>query len=264
MDSPLRFTRVPALDVELLHTIRLTHHYPPHLHEEYSIGVVLHGTETITVGGVHVAGPGSVMIMNADEVHANDSADVEYITMKVRPRVMRRVAMELGGSDRPIRFPVPVFEDAEVFSSLRDLLLSLEEETMSKLEAESAFVTSMALLLPAPHRTGRGRIAIAREYLKSHFAGDVSLAELARMAELSPFHLLRVFREEVGVPPHEYQMQLRVAHARKLLRSGEGIADAALQTGFFDQSHLSRSFKRIVGMTPGRYAARSKIVQYEG
>ena len=56
-------------------------------------------------------------------------------------------------------------------------------------------------------------------------------------------------------------MQLRVAYARKLIRDGESISEAALATGFCDQSHLSRTFKRIVGLTPGQYIARSKIVQ---
>jgi AraC-like DNA-binding protein len=81
---------------------------------------------------------------------------------------------------------------------------------------------------------------------------------------MSPFYLLRVFHNAVGVPPHEYQTQVRIAQARKLIRKGMSISQVALTTGFFDQSHLYRNFKRIVGVTPGQYLSQSKIVQYTG
>jgi AraC-like DNA-binding protein len=70
---------------------------------------------------------------------------------------------------------------------------------------------------------------------------------------LSPFHLLRVFRNRAGFPPHEYQTQVRIAHARRLIRAGVPLSQTAVETGFFDQSHLSRNFKRIVGVTPRQY-----------
>ena len=104
-------------------------------------------------------------------------------------------------------------------------------------------------------------IKLVRDYLKSHYAENVSLAQLTSIANLSPFYLLRVFHNQVGFPPHEYQTQVRIAHARKLLLEGKSISQAALETGFCDQSHLSRNFKRIVGSTPGQYLSQSNIVQ---
>jgi AraC-like DNA-binding protein len=74
--------------------------------------------------------------------------------------------------------------------------------------------------------------------------------------QLSPFHLLRVFRAAVGLPPHAYQIQLRVARAKELLRAGMPIAAVAVEVGFVDQSHLTRHFKRLVGVPPGRYRVR--------
>jgi AraC-like DNA-binding protein len=81
----------------------------------------------------------------------------------------------------------------------------------------------------------------------------VTLRALARFAGLSAFHLCRVFREAVGMPPHAYQTQIRVRRAKSLLAAGVPIARAAAEAGFYDQSHLTRHFKRIVGLTPGRY-----------
>jgi AraC-like DNA-binding protein len=105
---------------------------------------------------------------------------------------------------------------------------------------------------------------LAREYLEDNLGRSVPLEELARLANLSPFHLARVFRDEVGMPPHAYQTQARLGCARSLLLRGWPPARVAQETGFADQSHLTRRFKRLVGVTPGRYAEGSKNVQYAG
>ena len=106
-----------------------------------------------------------------------------------------------------------------------------------------------------------GYVKLVRDYLKTHYAENVSLAQLTAITNLSPFYLLRVFGNQVGCPPHEYQTQVRIAHARKLIRKGNPISAVALETGFFDQSHFSRNFKRIVGVPPGQYYSQNKIVQ---
>jgi AraC-like DNA-binding protein len=100
-----------------------------------------------------------------------------------------------------------------------------------------------------------------RSYLEERYAENVTLDDLARFVNLSPYHLLRLFRQQTGLPPHTYLTQVRVRRARSLLRAGVPIAETALQVGFTDQSHLSRHFKRTVGVPPGQYARASKIVQ---
>ena len=103
------------------------------------------------------------------------------------------------------------------------------------------------LLTPAVART--------REALHQRFTEDVPLGELARLAGMSKCHLVHLFHKEVGLPPHAYQIQLRVARARVLVAEGVPLAEVATLTGFSDQSHLTRLFKRVVGVPPGQYAA---------
>lgn len=232
--TQLQFTSVPELELELLHARDVTHVYPPHLHEVCSVTIVLGGVEITRIGErEYVATAGDVLLINANEVHESRSVNAEYIAIKVR---------------RDIAFAKTLVRDRRLFAAL--------------LRFTQTFDPSALDLLPTitPHDEQRA-VAAVRSYLKSHFAEEIALAELSAIAGLSPFHLLRVFRKHTGLPPHEYQLQLRVAHARKLIRDGGRISDAALETGFCDQSHLSRSFKRIVGMTPGQYSASSKIVQ---
>jgi transcriptional regulator GlxA family with amidase domain len=92
-------------------------------------------------------------------------------------------------------------------------------------------------------------------YMQAHFAEPISLATLAALCGLSVFRFATVFRRHYGVPPYRYLCRLRIAHAQHLLRQGAPPAIVAMETGFFDQSHLSKHFKRLCGTTPGRYAA---------
>ncbi|NEQ23209.1 MAG: helix-turn-helix transcriptional regulator, partial [Microcoleus sp. SIO2G3] len=92
-----------------------------------------------------------------------------------------------------------------------------------------------------------------RDYLEANYTENVTLEQLSAVANLSPFYLLRTFRKQVGLPPHGYLNQVRLVRAKSLLAQGCQIAQVAHETGFTDQSHLTRHFKRMVGVTPGQY-----------
>jgi AraC-like DNA-binding protein len=110
-------------------------------------------------------------------------------------------------------------------------------------------------------RGAHGAVTTSLEYLDSRFTENVTLSELSRAAGLSEFHLLRIFRAAVGLPPHAYLIQKRIDHARQLLSQGLPITRVSLDTGFADQSHFTRAFTKIVGVTPGRYRHNSNCVQ---
>ena len=97
-----------------------------------------------------------------------------------------------------------------------------------------------------------------REYLQASWAKAVSLDELAEVAGLSRFHLLREFRKRYGLPPHAYQLQLRILRAKEMLFLGMSPGDVALKVGFYDQAHFTHALKRYVGVSPRR------IFEYAG
>ena len=100
-----------------------------------------------------------------------------------------------------------------------------------------------------------------RDYLEAHYAKPVTLAQLASLVCISPFHLTRLFARHVGMPPHRYLESIRIRHAERLLGRGTAIAEVAYATGFSGQSHLTRTFKRFIGTTPGAYLKQRKIMQ---
>ncbi len=268
----LKFWRVPHLDnLELLHATNITYEYPRHMHEECSIVLILQGVETTTCRGTsRIARPGNLLVINADEVHSSKSVGTEYRLIKIRPKTLNQIAFDLFGRnlDRPFSSHL-VIRDPLIFRLLLRLHLKLEQN-LSQLEQESEFISTIGELIALhnkdcivlqPLARERYYVNVIRDYLRSHYAQNVSLAQLTSLTNLSPFYLLRVFRKQAGCPPHEYQTQVRITRARKLIRDGHLISEVALETGFFDQSHFSRNFKRIVGIPPGQYSLQGKIVQ---
>jgi AraC family transcriptional regulator len=98
----------------------------------------------------------------------------------------------------------------------------------------------------------------AMKYIHENYSGEVSLADIASAAHLSSYHLTRVFKKATGMSPHQYLVQVRVNSARALLTAGAGdrsLAEIAAAVGFADQSHLTRHFKRMLGITPKQLRA---------
>jgi AraC-like DNA-binding protein len=185
-------------------------------------------------------------------------------------KLMRRAASEIRGKElnHPF-FPTAVIFDRDIIREYLHLHSALEQPS-SSLEGETLLLNFMAALIlrfaenrPRPLSVGSERQAVKRasDYLSEHYAENISLENLARIANLSPFHFNRVFSEQFGMPPHAFQTQLRVFRAKELLRQGWSIAQVAFQTGFADQSHLTRHFKRLVAVTPGQYRQNSKNIQ---
>lgn len=210
------------------------------------------------------------MLLNADEAHSSKSVGTEYRVVQIHPEELNRIGREVGTSkNEACRFSYPVLRNPLLFRSLVSLHLELELHA-SSLELESKLNWTVALLLRR-HRKDRSsseparrvalRVRMVQDYLRNHLNENTSLTDLASIAKMSPYHLIRVFARQIGVPPHEYQTQLRVARAKRLLETGREISHVALDTGFFDQSHLTRNFKRIVGVPPGTYLSRRNIVQ---
>jgi len=102
------------------------------------------------------------------------------------------------------------------------------------------------------------------DYINRNVSRRVGVDELAAIARISVFELCRAFRREHATSPYRLVLEVRVRYASAMLRAGVGIADAAARTGFADQSHFTRHFKRLTGMTPRQYMAAPVDVAHAG
>jgi len=253
--------------LELLRATLTEFAFRPHAHEEFFIALTEAGLATPTYrGDTHVIGLGDVIVLNPEEAHAGGppaDGSWTYRALYPRPDLMRQTLAEfLGDSSAMPEFGGDVVQDREVAARLRRFHRLSERPGSSMLEREAHLTEALVLLvarhaapLQAPRSPGKERrtVRLSREYLEEHAEENVTLGALARFAGLSAFHLCRVFREAVGMTPHAYQTQVRVRCAKSLLQAGLPIALVAAEAGFYDQAHLTRHFKRIVGLTPGRY-----------
>jgi len=254
--------------VELLHARYISYSFARHTHEGAAIGVIEDGAESFYYRGAqHTATASQVVMFNPGEVHTGEGADSygwRFRMFYLDAGLLQRAASEAAGRPRDVPFfPAAVLEDPVIATMLHNLHVYLEKST-SILERQSKFLWTFAQLAlrhadnqPSllPVRNEPAAVKIVRDYLEDHYTENVTLDAIARLANLSAYHLIRVFRSYVGLPPHAYLEQVRIHRAKAMLRSGAKILDTALSTGFTDQSHFSRHFKRMTGITPGAYAA---------
>jgi AraC-like DNA-binding protein len=143
---------------------------------------------------------------------------------------------------RFFRLMNPATAALELQSSLVDLMAALLEETV--MDDGSKHRTTL-------DTSAAGRI---RECLHWNATGTIDLERLAAETRLSRFQVLRLFKQRYGLPPHAYHLCVRIGRAQRALRAGASPAHVAADQGFFDQSHLNRHFKQLVGVTPVAYA----------
>lgn len=99
------------------------------------------------------------------------------------------------------------------------------------------------------------QLKLVVDYINDYLDRELSLDELATIAQLSPYHFCRSFKGSTGLTPHQYVIRQRVERAKLLLKDGRmGIAEVAIACGFTHQSHLNRHFKRLTGVTPKNFS----------
>ncbi len=260
-----------SLDVALLQASYVQHAYPRHSHDYYVITLIERGQQSFTHRGAKLfTPPGGLILINPGAAHTGESAGDQGFQMRcIYPTAshMQAALFELTGRHQS----APFFRDVRVDDpSSAGSILRLHKalaQGSSLLEVDSRFTWTLAQLIrryadlhftEQPLGRERQAIARARRYLDECFSESVSLTQLAAHVSLSPYYLLRAFRAEVGMPPHAYQESLRIRHAQRLIRLGKPLAQVAAESGFSSQSHLTRSFKQIIGVTPGQYAQQHR------
>ena len=242
-----------------------THEYPPHTHDALVVAVTEQGGSVVrSRGQVEQATPSTLFVFNPAEPHAGwmgGSERWQYRSMYLTREALQEVAAGLGIESVPY-FTRNTFDDRDLIDAFLAMHLAIEEGRDVFRERELLIGTFGRLF--RRHGSGGGRIgptprdravlAKVKERMHAEYACDLHLDDLAAGAGLTAFQLIGLFKRATGLAPHAYLTQVRLGIACRHLRRARPIAQVAADVGFYDQSALTKHFKRCYGITPLQFA----------
>ena len=241
--------------------------YARHSHEIFSIGAITSGCCTyLHEKTSHSISAGTVVLMNPGDVHACNPVEDQlwsyvmlYVDAQWLAGIQQGFTEETGGVFQPIASTHT--QSTALFNGLTGLYSQLVDphlEVLAKHEAAILFFTAMQQALGSSvvlRKPANVRVERAAEYIDEHFLRTIRLQDICAAANLSEAYLIRAFEQHYHMTPHAYLINRRIQHAQAQLREGALIADIAQQTGFADQAHFQRVFKKYLAATPGQYKA---------
>jgi AraC-like DNA-binding protein len=235
--------------------------YAPHRHDTYAIGMTTAGVQSFRYRGERrICLPGRMHVLYPDELHdgaAATAAGFAYRILYIAPELVRAA---LDGGALPF-VADPVHEVTPVARPVIEALQDLDELLTDLAAAALAAAVADALSALSGRAGGDASpidlaaVARVRDHLAARPTEPAPAATLEAIAGTDRFTLARHFRRAVGTSPDRYRTMRRLALARAAIQNGMPLARAAAQTGFADQSHMGRQFKRAYGLTPARWSA---------
>lgn len=239
--------------------------FAPHRHDTYSIGITLEGVQCSRYrGGTMHSVAGQVFVLHPDEIHdgrAGTRNGFRYRTIYVDPWL---IGAALDRERAPLPFVRQGISDnpriaATIVQAFDDVARPLDALLQNQivLELAEAMAEADKSIKRRPLSAVHWRaVRQARELLDASIQDGVGSEEIEAATGLTRYALARHFRACLGTSPYRYLVMRRLDCARELIRTGSSLADAALASGFADQAHMTRHFKRAYGMPPGQWAAR--------
>ncbi|MER9419877.1 AraC family transcriptional regulator [Mesorhizobium sp. M0306] len=261
-----KYWRHPCFpDLGLFEARFTQHRYELHTHPTYVIALITFGCERIRIGRQSVLAPaGAIAVVNPEEWHDGERGADEgwaYRTFYPSVPLMTALARELG------RDGAPVFSRATIQDSGLAAALAAAHQGSTlpdTLTAESSLLVALRRLI-VRHGDSSGqaeeiessgsqrRFSLYRDLVESELGSQLDLKRFAGAAGVTRFQVIRDFNKAIGLTPAAYIRDRRLRRASALIEQGFGLADAAIAAGFADQSHLSRTFRAMHGMTPGMF-----------
>ena len=241
------------------------HAYDLHRHETYAVGLTLSGAQSFHYrGALRTSLAGQVMVIHPDEAHdghAGVDDGFSYSMLYVDPAA---IGTALDGASPPFVRDVVAHDSnlarllGEAFADFPQVLEPLARDAIVGRLAELLAARSDGAKSPRPSPTARRAASLAREFLASEAHRVVQSEELEGVSGLDRFALSRHFRAVFCTSPHRFQVGCRLAAAQAMIVAGVPLSQAAVASGFADQSHLTRHFSARFGLTPGRFAALAR------
>jgi AraC-like DNA-binding protein len=251
------------LKIEAYHFEGIMQKFPNHFHEYYVVGFVAGGSRfLICKNNEYTINNGDLVIFNPLDNHSCEQADdkaLDWRCLNIEKDVMYRMAKEITGIDNLPIFTATVVCQSEAIPILRDLHDMIMERKTGFCKEEKFYILIEQLLtnhtasmIDTLSQTSR-EIQAACDYMENNYTELITLDDLSKISGLNKYTLIRNFTMQRGITPYQYLSTIRVNKAKKLLETGISPMEAAMQTGFTDQSHFTKFFKNFIGLTPKLY-----------
>lgn len=240
--------------------------YARHSHEEYAFGITLSGQQIFfSQGEYHQSNAGDVILFNPGDIHDGNSGGDEalnYFMLYVPEQKLRQYLEGAGLPEKQeIRLSDAVVKHPKLRDSLLNLTLNIYDGKTDPFEQEEALFKVADILVEKygridqtyPKNMADTLILKAKDYIHENITNEISLEEISREVNISKFHFLRLFRQQLGITPYQYVLNHRVNQARKALTKSNSLNDVVFDFGFADLSHFNRRFKSVFGVTPKSY-----------
>lgn len=249
------------------------HHFPRHFHDHYVIELVLEGADSFYCDGKnYTAYSNQLVLINPGEVHTGSTVNdipLRYFSFYPDQKAMQQVAeaMDISLPDG-LHFRKTLPRLPSLNARLTRLFYSLRSNHDSLHQQEIFFDCMHGLLQQQPPKeeavsnSRDPRINLLIDFIRSRFKEDISLKKMAELVSISPFHLVRLFKRHTGISPYEYLLVIRTEFAKKMLRKGYKVQDAAREAGFYDTSHFSRSLRKMTTTSPRSFLSSRKAILY--
>lgn len=251
------------LQIEAYRFEGMSRAFPNHFHEYYMIGFIESGHRALSCRNIDSeVNPGDIVLFHPKENHAcaqvgEDALD--YRSLGISPDMMRKLVYEITGEEYLPGFSQNVIQNEILSGYLRDVHLLIMENSC-EFEREEKLLFLMEGLLDGYEKPFSAVLPVCDEeiervcaFIDSHYQESISLDILCGLSNLSKSTLLRAFTKSKGITPYRYLETVRINKATELLKQGISPVDAALKTGFSDQSHFTKFFTMFTGVAPGLY-----------
>lgn len=237
--------------------------FPNHFHDYYVIGFIEKGNRILSCkNNEYVLKTGDILLLNPLDNHtcySEDGEALDYRCLNISKAVMKKIVEEIFTIDY-----LPEFNDPVIFSSDLVEALKLLHEMIMKKETEffkeelfylllEQLIKEYAILASNKKLEFKEPIKKVKQFLDDNYEKQISLNELSELSGMNKYTLIRNFTHEMQTTPYQYLETIRINHAKELLETGINLTEAAMLSGFSDQSLFTRFFKKLIGLTPKQY-----------
>ncbi|SMF04858.1 AraC family transcriptional regulator [Desulfovibrio gilichinskyi] len=254
--------------------VNIANKFPRHVHSGYIFSLIDSGSRKIKFHSQAVEfSAGEMSILPPGTSHSCESFSKgtngphSYRSLCVEKYFLQKLAEDICGKhySAPAFNPHLIYRNADIESfNIFFKLLGTPGASLERQISLNTFlyhaIQNLSTSPPVEEDGGQQNEALARvkSFIAENFRNNLTLNNLSDIACISSFHLQKLFVKKYGISPQEYLIHCRVRESEHLIKMGITLAEAALYSGFFDQSHFSRNFKRVIGISPGRFLSENK------